>query len=153
MLTIGLEPITTREQILSLSCLPISPSELITKNRTVCKVYKPTSFIYKEVHVTLQAWLISLFGLHRETLYDLTRGGAAIATPGLDTLRIPSSSAPSSPGHPSSGLSSSIKELFDHFLPGQWLFFIFFPLSVEHFVLCFYCLVNCGIESLLILRS
>lgn len=28
MLTIGIEPITQREQILSLSCLPISPSEL-----------------------------------------------------------------------------------------------------------------------------
>ena len=27
MLTIGLEPITIKEQILSLSCLPISPSE------------------------------------------------------------------------------------------------------------------------------
>ena len=49
MLTIGLEPITTREQILSLSCLPISPSEPFNKkikNRAVCKYYKYTTWTF-----------------------------------------------------------------------------------------------------------
>ena len=31
LLTIGLEPITQREQILSLPCLPISPNELVKR--------------------------------------------------------------------------------------------------------------------------
>ena len=35
MLTIGLEPIPKKEQVLNLPCLPISPSELLEKRKVV----------------------------------------------------------------------------------------------------------------------
>ena len=48
MLTIGLEPISLKEQILSLSCIPISPSKLIR-----VKGIEPISSVWKTDNLPL----------------------------------------------------------------------------------------------------